>query len=718
MKYFSTPLLAVLLLACSPTQAPQNTQAPQPSEDLSLRLEKIDNKPGDTVDTLWGHSIADPYRWLEDAKSPQTEDWVKAQDARARQYLDQIKTRAFFLSSLQQLMYYETIGTPEVRQQTKFYFKRGAYDEKAKYYMQKDGVEQILLDPAQLSSDGSVSIGEVSVSPNGQYLAYKRNVNNADTASMHFLDLQSGKDLPEVIEGARYASPSWLPDATGFYYTDFPTDPEIDIDKRPGLTNIRFHRMGSAASEDKVIKPALNDATKFHDLQVSEDGRWLSYIIMDGWNAELVFIKDAQSQDDTWSALPNKPNTHYYTHIAGDDLYILTNDNAPRYRLVKQKLVPGGANIIDSAHWQEIIAEDPSAVIENFKIAGGKLFVLSIQNVAHRLKRYDLDGNLLGEITLPDEGSVSSWWGKNAEPDLYLSFQSPKLAPQILQISAESGQSSVWAQTQSVVPGSELINEQKWAISKDGTKIPMRILRKKSFSLNGKAPTIVYGYGGFNVSVTPVYRPQIFAWLERGGIYVYANLRGGGEFGEAWHQAGMGVNKQNVFDDYYAVAEYLIAEGYTSSKHMAAYGGSNGGLLVGAALTQRPSLFGAIVCAVPLLDMLRYHLFGSGRTWSSEYSTAETSEHSFETLRAYSPYNNVKPQTAYPAVLFLGADSDDRVDPMHARKMTAAIQDATSSTSPVILRIEKNAGHGGADMTRQKIQELADTYAFCDENLK
>ncbi|MFA5623834.1 MAG: prolyl oligopeptidase family serine peptidase [Bradymonadales bacterium] len=711
-------VLFAAVLGCSAAPPQESAiQKTNDTEDLALRLEKIDNKAGDTVDEWWGEQVADPYRWLEDASDPDVQSWVEAQDARARGYLSKIKTRDYFADLLEQLMYIESIGAPYARAGAYFYAKRGAHDEKAKYFRQKDGVETLILDPHDLSEDGSVSIGGISLSPNGRYLAYKRNVNNADTASLHIRDLETGEDLQDVIMGGRYADPAWLPDSQGFYYTDFPTDEAIAVDLRPGLTTVRFHAIGSDPAQDPIIKAALNDATKFHGVDISEDGRWLSYTIRDGWNGSLVFMKYRDASDDTWIALPNKKNTHYYTQMLGDELFVLTNDSAPKYRLLKLRLDPEAKSFAEK-DFAQVIAEDSDAVIDDYLVVNNKIFVLTIENVSHRLKRYDMDGKFLGEIALPDEGSIGVLRARSTDNELFVSFQSPKIAPQILKIDVNSGSYEVWAQTRSQVQSDDIINEQKWAVSKDGTKIPMRILRKKSFSLDGTAPTIVYGYGGFNVSITPSYRPAVFAWLERGGIYVYANLRGGGEFGEAWHQAGMGKNKQNVFDDYYAVAEYLIAENYSASKHMAAYGGSNGGLLVGAALTQRPSLFGAIVCAVPLLDMLRYHLFGSGRTWSSEYSTAETDPDSFKTIRAYSPYANVVPNTAYPPVLFLGADSDDRVDPMHARKMTAAVQDATASSAPVILRIEKNAGHGGADMTKHKIAELADVYAFCDENLR
>ena len=372
---------------------------------------------------------------------------------------------------------------------------------------------------------------------------------------------------------------------------------------------------------------------------------------------------------------------------------------------------------LSESRWQTIIPEFEDRVIESYSIVQDKLFVVTQKDVVNLLDVYDLSGNHIKSIEMPDKGSISGVGGLPDATEFYFGFTSYKIPYNIYKLDVNSLEIALWDKVEVPIKTDDFVSEQLFATSKDGTKVPMFVLRHKDTKLDGTAKTIIYGYGGFNVSVLPGFSSSIFPWMEQGGIYVYSVLRGGGEYGESWHQAGKGENKQNVFDDYYAVAEYLIANKYTRPESLAVYGGSNGGLLTGAALTQCPELYGAVVCAVPLLDMIRYHLYGSGRTWISEYGNAENSESEFRTIRAYSPYANVK-KTDYPAVLFLGADSDDRVDPMHARKMTAAIQDATTSDRPVLLRIEKNAGHGGAGLVKQNIEKTSDIFSFLMAELK
>ncbi|MCL2325069.1 MAG: prolyl oligopeptidase family serine peptidase [Proteobacteria bacterium] len=720
-------ILSILALAASAcaTSADTVTSANSPlpmNQPLPPTLNAPpDNRPGNEADELWGKRVPDPYRWLEQADDPEVIAWVEAQDRRTRDFLAQLPYRNAFAARLEELLYVPSVSTPYIAGDYAFYFAREARDEKSTLYVaprtNKDANARILIDPSSLSEDGSVSIGTFSPSPDGKLLAYTLKQNNADHSTLYIMDVETGQNLSDVIEGARYASPAWLKDGSGFYYTYFPTDETIPVDQRPGMTDVRFHRLGTSAADNPVIIPPLNDPTKFHGVGITRDNHWLVYTIQDGWNGNTLALMDRRGDDSPWRSLPTQPQTTYYSRIDADTLYLLTNENAPRYRIVKLSLLEENAPL-DREAWTEIIPEFEDRVIENFAIIQNRIVLVTIKDVVHHLDVYDTNGTHLMSVPLPDRGTIGGLSGSGTDDALYFSFTSFKLPRNIYRLDMADLSLEAWKTLQTPANTEAIISEQIFATSKDGTRIPMFVLRHRDTPLDGSARTIVYGYGGFNIAVTPGFNPAIYAWLEDGGIYVFSNLRGGSEYGEDWHKDGMGLKKQNVFDDFYAVAETLIQKGYTSSPRMAAYGGSNGGLLVGAALTQRPNLFGAIVCAVPLLDMVRYHLFGSGRTWISEYSSVEADRESFEAILAYSPYANVVAGTAYPAVLFLGADSDDRVDPMHARKMAAAIQDATSGNLPVLLRIEKNAGHGGADLTHQRIAQFADMFAFLRAVLK
>lgn len=678
-----------------------------------------DNHPGSDADVLWGTTVPDPYRWLEDVSSAEVQTWVKAQDKRTRDYLAQLPKRDQFAKRLTELFYVPTISTPRVRGDRFFYYAKTADQEKSVFYVRgkDDTAEQAvpLIDPNTLSSDGSVSMSGVYVSPDGKKIAYKLTKNGADQSTLYIMDSETRENLPDIIENARYADPSWLPDSSGFYYTYFPTDADIPVDMRPGMTDIRLHILGTPSSADKVIVEPLKDPTKFHSLEINRDGRWLEYTINDGWNGSKVSLKRTSGGD--WLSFEARKNVGYYTVVYQDQVYLLTNEDAPNFKFVRIDMRNPDATM-ERDRWQMLIPEEENAVLEGVQIVHDRLFVTKIRDVASELLVFDLDGKFLKKIDLPEVGSISSMTGRPEDDAVYFGFTSYKTPQKIFRLDAETLETTLWAEVQTAADTSNVITEQLFATSKDGTKIPMFVLRNKNTPLDGTAKTIVYGYGGFNYSVTPSFNAGVYAWIEQGGIYVWSNLRGGSEYGETWHQDGMRLKKQNVFDDYFAVAEFLIEKKYTSSKHIGAYGGSNGGLLVGAAMTQRPELYGAITCAVPLLDMVRYHRFGSGRTWISEYASVDESEEDFRNILAYSPYANVKAGTNYPPILFLGADNDDRVDPMHARKMTAAIQDANANDNPILLRIEKNAGHGGAGLISSFVEKMADTYAFFDEMLK
>jgi prolyl oligopeptidase len=669
----------------------------------------------DARDTLFGVTVQDPYRWLEDAKSPEVREWMAAQDKLARDYLAALPGREALVNRLRELYYLDSISAPIHRGSRYFYTRRHADREKAVVYWREGagsreanaGDERVLVDPNKMSADGSISLGVWVPTLDGKRVAYALRANNADEATLHVMDVASSKvsDV-DVIDGARYASPEWTPRGDGFYYTYLPTDPNIPVDERPGYAEIRFHELGADPKKDPVVRERTGNPKAFLGVDLSRDGRWLFTTVQHGWNSTDVYYRDTQSNDPAWRPLAVGIPALFQVTAWKDRFYIFTNDGAPRWRIFRTAAEnPGREN------WKEIVPEPKDAVIEHAQVVGEHLVLTLLKNASSHLELRSLDGAPVRTISLPGIGAVNGVTGEPDEDEAYFSFASFTTPTQIFRTSIRTGENTLWFALKAPVDASPYQVEQVWYPSKDGAKVSMFIVRRKDRPRDGSTPFLLTGYGGFNVPMLPGFNAGLFPWLEAGGGYAVPNLRGGSEYGEEWHRAGMLHKKQTVFDDFVAAAEYLIKERYTRPERLAIRGGSNGGLLVGAAITQRPDLFRAAVCAVPLLDMVRYHLFGSGRTWIPEYGSAED-EAQFRTLFAYSPYHHVKHGTRYPAMLMMSADSDDRVDPMHARKMAALLQAANGSERPVLLRIEKHAGHGGADLVRQAVDSSADSYAF------
>ncbi len=660
------------------------------------------------VEALYGTQVADPYRWLEDAGDAAVQAWMSRQDRHTRRQLGTIPARRDIAAALRPLFYYDAVSAPARRGNRSFYSRRHADKEKAIAYWREgdDGPEQVLFDPNAMSEDGSVSLGTWAPCHDGVRVAYALRENAADEATLHIRDVATGRDLPDVIEGAKYAEPAWTPDGEGFYYTYLPTDPSIPVDERPGHAEVRYHELGTDPGSDPVIYPRTGSAQTFLSPSLSRDGRLLTITVSHGWNATDVYVRDLTRPADDFRPLVAGVDAIYWVTAFEGRLFILTNEGAPRYRVFR-----ADADAPQREAWREIVPES-DATIEAVRVIGGRLVLSYLRNAASELEIRTLDGDVVRTIDLPGIGTVDSVVGTEVDDTMYYAYSSFVEPTRIVRTSVAHGGADEWARVSLPVDTDAYVVDQVFYESRDGTRISMFVIRRRDVdACDGDRPTILYGYGGFNVSLTPAFSPALPVWLDRGGIYAIPNLRGGGEYGEDWHKAGMGDSKQNVFDDFIAAAEYLIAAGYTRPERLAIRGGSNGGLLVGAAMTQRPELFGAVVCAVPLLDMLRYHLFGSGRTWIPEYGSAEN-EPDFRVLHAYSPYHRVDPARTYPPLLMLSADSDDRVDPMHARKFVAAVQHGGSDA---LLRIERQAGHGGADMVVQQIEQTADAYAFlCD----
>jgi prolyl oligopeptidase len=697
------------------TAPAETAQPPMPTLPLTYPPSRI----VDAFDIHFGVKVADPYRWLEDGQSPEVQTWLASQNKLARSYLDALPGRAALEKRYAQLLHIDTISAPGRAGDRYFYMKRKASEEKAVLYWRYappvgtlfSDKEHVLIDPNQFVATNNASLGAAAASLDGKLLAYTLKPNNADEATLYVKDVESGKDLPdEVIEGAKYADPSWLPDGSGFVYTYLPPANPAHPEDRPGLAVVRYHKLGTDPKHDPVIHAKTGDPTKFIGAYVSRDGNWIFFEQDNGGNRNDLYYQPLKGQPtadlaDNWKPIVVGKDFSYSLEPWKGQAYILTNEDASRYRLFKVSL-----DNPRRSKWREIVPESPTAVLQGAAVVGNHLVLDELENVTSQIEIRDLEGKLVRRLELPGIGTA----GVEGDPDydeLFYEFDNFTQPPEIFQTSVTDPAQKLWAKIDFPVDPSPYVVEQKFFTSKDGTKVPMFIVHRKDILLDGGTPFLIYGYGGFDINQLPAFWAGAYPWLEAGGGFAMVNLRGGGEFGEQWHQDGMLLKKQNVFDDCIAAAEYLIREGYTKPERLALRGGSNGGLLAGAVLTQRPDLFRAVVCEAPLLDMIRYPLFGSGKTWIPEYGSPDDPDQ-FKALYAYSPYHHVKPGTPYPSVLFCTPQNDDRVAPMHAFKMTAELQAATSSTNPILLRLETQSGHGGGDRVSKTIEYGTDIWGF------
>ncbi|MEM6789201.1 MAG: prolyl oligopeptidase family serine peptidase [Myxococcota bacterium] len=716
-------VLALVLVGCrgtSPSPPPPAVTPTPPSLPPSSEPNPTP-PPGpplarrdDIVDTLHGVEVADPYRWLEDAESEETQRFLRAHGAYSRAQLDGLPGRPQLVARLEALSYLETVSPPR-RRGTRFFFTRRHRDkEKAVHYWRegRQGTERVLIDPNTLSPDGSTSVRGLSVSWDGRWVAYKQSANNADEATLMVREVATGRisDV-DTIEGAKYANPSWDRGSRGFYYTRIPVDPAIPTADRPGFAAVYYHRLGTDPADDALVHEKTGDPRVFIQASASRDGAYLFVSKYYGWAKTDVVYRDLRRGDSSFQPLAVGLDAKFYPVPHRGRIYVLTNHAAPRFRLLE--FDPRRPAVDD---WREVVPQHPTAVLERARILGGRWALTYLDKASSRLFFRNLAGDDPREVALPGIGSLIGPTGHPDDDTAYYGFSSYITPVTIVETSVTRGGAKPYFELEVPADPAPYLVEQVRYPSRDNTSISMFIVRRRDLEQNGETPFLLHGYGGFNISERPRFRASYFAWLEAGGAIALPNLRGGGEYGEAWHRAGMLDRKQNVFDDFIAAAEWLIDNGYTSASRLAIRGGSNGGLLVGAAMVQRPELFRAVVCAVPLLDMVRYHRFGSGKTWISEYGSAdEPGQFSF--LYAYSPYHRVVPGTRYPALLMLTSDSDDRVDPLHARKFVAAIRHASTSGRPVLLRVEDKAGHGGGDKVEKRVRQQADTFAFLKREL-
>ena len=647
---------------------------------------------------MHGVEIADPYRWLEDQQSPETRAWIDAQNKYTRAFLDTWPGRAALKRRLTELIKVETIDVPGERNGRYFFKRRAADQDQGVLYMRvgAEGKDEVLVDPNPLSPDKNISVGFEDVSKDGTLVAYSLRHGGEDETMVHLLEAGTRTELPDRLPKRLYFSFSIKPDKSGLYYSwAAPEGPRLS-----------YHATGSDPTKDRELFGKNYGPDKIIGCELSEDGRYLTVHVFYGSAAEQteVYFQDLEKQGPI-RPLVNDIPARFLGEVGGDHIFLHTNWKAPKGRILEAAL--GNPARED---WREIVPESDAA-IESLSLAGGKLFVKYTRNASSQVKVFDASGAHVRDIDLPMIGSTDTVSGRWTSKEAFYEFTSFPIPRRIYRCDTDSGQQSVWAETHVPIHGENFEVKQVWYTSKDKTRIPMFLMYRKGIKLTGNNPTLLTGYGGFNVNETPYFSASSALWAEQGGIFAEPNLRGGGEFGEAWHHAGMLEKKQNVFDDFNAAAEWLVNNHYTQPSKLSILGGSNGGLLVGAALTQRPDLFQAVVCGHPLLDMLRYEKFMEAQWWLSEYGSADNPEQ-FKYLAAYSPYQNVKAGTKYPAVLLMTGDGDTRVDPLHARKMAARLQAATASDRPVLLHYDTQAGHSAGLPVSKRIEQIVDSTEF------
>ncbi len=660
----------------------------------------------DATEILHGERIPDPYRWLEDGESEATRVWTDAQNALTRDYLDAVPGRETLHRRLDELLAIGAISVPTPVHGRYFYQRRDGRQNQPVLYVREGvgGEDQAVVDPNALDAAGGVALDWFYPSDDGRLLAYGLSENGSEQSVLRVLDVATGADLGERIPHTRAADLAWLPDGSGFYYTRYPGPGAVPEGEEHYHRAIYFHRLGSdPAADERVFQPAEKE--HWPGVGISPDGRWLVIGVARTFDQTDLYLQDLAAGRGPVPVAKDLPAT-FDGEVVRGTLYLRTNLDAPTYRLY-------AVNPEQPARtaWRELIAPRPDAVLEGVRITATHLALSYLEGASSRLRLTDLNGKQAREVELPTLGSLFGAGGEWDGRELFYGFSSYTVPPGVYRIDLETGAESLWRRVEADVDPATFEVSQVAVRSKDGTEVSMFVVHHTGLRRDGNNPVYLTGYGGFNISMTPAFSRSLLLWIERGGVVAIPNLRGGGEYGERWHQEGMLGRKQNSFDDFTAAAEWLIAQGYTSAARLAVAGGSNGGLLMGAVLTQRPELFRAVVVQVPLLDMLRYHRFLIARLWIPEYGSAEDPDQ-FPWLRAYSPYHHVRDGVAYPAVLLATAESDSRVDPLHARKMAARLQAATSSARPILLRLEARAGHGAGKPLNKVLEELTDTWAF------
>lgn len=671
----------------------------------------------DHIDAYHGIDVADPYRWLEDdvRESDDVNNWVNAQNEVTFAYLESIPERDVIEKRLTALWDYERYGMP-LKEGGRYYYRYndGLQNQDVIYVQASlDAEAELLLDPNTWSDDGTVALASYFPSPESRHVAYLVQDGGSDWRKARIIEVDSGMVLEDELDWLKFTGVSWARDGSGFYYSRYPaTTDEKKFQSLNLNQSVYFHRVGTSQDEDTLVYAQPENPEWGYGAEVSDDGAHLVITVWKGTDDRYQVVYQNLTDPDSTPEFLIEGFDHDYTLVGnvGSELFFRTNKDAPRNRLI-------AIDVDDPApeNWREIIPQTAD-VLDGVSLVGGKIITDYIQDAQTVVKIFDLEGSQTGMVNLPGIGTAAGFGGKLDDPETFFIYTSFNTPTTVNRLDVESGDVSVFRKPDVAFNSDDYVVKQVFFESKDGTRVPMFISHHKNIEPDGKTPTMLYGYGGFNISLTPSFSITRLAWMEMGGVYAVANIRGGGEYGEDWHKAGTKLQKQNVFDDFISAAEYLIAEDYTNSSKLAIFGGSNGGLLVGAVTNQRPDLFGAALPAVGVMDMLRFHKFTAGRFWVDDYGSSDDPAE-FEALYAYSPYHNVKAGADYPAVLVTTADTDDRVVPGHSFKYAAAIQQAQGGDAPVLIRIETRAGHGAGKPTDKIVKEYADRWAFLVRNL-
>ncbi|KKO48731.1 prolyl endopeptidase [Arsukibacterium sp. MJ3] len=712
MKYAITVLAAAILSACGGAKQDVTTSQDVTVSTTKQQLSYPATRQGAVIDTYFGTSVADPYRWLEDDRSSETEAWVKAQNEVTFSYLDQIPFRDDVRAKLEKSWNFERIGAPFTEGDYQYFYKNDGLQNQFVLYRQKDGAEaEVFLDPNTFSEDGTTSLADIEFSGDGTLAAYAISEGGSDWRKIIIINAVTKEPLEPTLIDIKFSGISWVGNE-GFFYSSYDKPEGSELSAMTDQHKLYYHKLGTAQSEDNVVFGA-DEAEKhrYVGASVTEDDRFLLVSAAVSTSGNKLFLKDLTKENSQFVTILDHTNSDTdLIDNEGDKLFLVTNLNAPNRRVV----VASAAKPTPE-NWQELIPETEHVL--RMSKGAGYLFANYIVDAIAKVKQYDYSGKLVRDIALPGVGSVGGFSGKKADQQLYYSFANYTTPSSIYAFAPASGASDLYNSPKIEFNPENFTSEQVFYTSKDGTKVPMIISYKKGMVKDGANPTILYGYGGFNISLTPSFSVANAVWMEMGGIYAVANLRGGGEYGKAWHTGGVQLQKQNVFDDFIAAAEYLQQQKYTAADKLAIRGGSNGGLLVGAAMTQRPELFKVALPAVGVLDMLRYHTFTAGAGWAYDYGTAEQSAEMFQYLKEYSPLHNVTSGITYPATMITTADHDDRVVPAHSFKFAAELQAKATTVNPQLIRIDVNAGHGAGMPVSMVIDQAADIFSFTLYNM-
>ena len=657
------------------------------------------------VDDYFGTHVADPYRWLEDDNSVETAAWVEAQNAVTRDYLDRLPARQAIGERLTELYDYPKQGAPERHGDYYYYFLNDGLQNQAALWRKRSLSAQgePFLDPNTLSKDGTTAVVDISFSDDGRWCAYAAASAGSDWVTIRVIDTATGETAADRIDWVKFSGAVWAADSEGFYYSAYDAPASNVYSSKNERQKVRYHRLGTAQDDDRLVYDDPEHPLRYFSGRESDDGRWLFVFASEGTSGSEILYRSADG-DRFRTLLPGFSHDYIPVDCRDDKLYVLTNDEAPNYRLAR-------IDLRNPAGLETVIAEHPDHLLESVAPGGGYLWAKYLQHAQNRIYKYDYEGNQLFDVPLPDIGSVPSFGCRSWEQEIFFSLNTFTAPAAVYRYDIPTGRTTCCHAPQAAFDPSEYVTEQVFFTSTDGQRVPMFVSHRKGIALDGRNPCYLYGYGGFQINLTPAFRPEYILFMEQGGVVVNVNLRGGSEYGERWHEAGMLDRKQQVFDDFIAAAEFLVEKGYTSHEKLAIAGGSNGGLLVGACEVQRPDLFAVCLPAVGVMDMLRYHRFTIGWGWATEYGTSDD-EAQFRTLYAYSPLHNIREGVCYPATLVTTGDHDDRVVPAHSFKFAAALQQAQACDAPVLIRIERNAGHGAGKPLSKRIAESADCYAF------